>query len=188
MMIPILIDGPAVEPVTLADMRAHLRLDHEAEDELVAGLVKAARLMVEAASRRVLVEQRWRLVLDRWPRDRVLVLPLAPVIAVDRVLVTDARGIAGELAPETYDADLLSDPPRLAVAPSVPDPGRERRGIAVEVRAGFGPSPEDVPAPLRLALKMMVARWYENRGDLTGAQDLPPDALALVAPFARPRL
>ena len=54
-MVPIALDGPAVEPVSVPEMRAYLRLDHEAEDELIAGLVKAGRLLVEAASRRVLI-------------------------------------------------------------------------------------------------------------------------------------
>jgi uncharacterized phiE125 gp8 family phage protein len=45
-----------------------------------------------------------------------------------------------------------------------------------------------VPDPLRLAMKIMVAYWFENRGDVAGAQSLPPDALALVAPFRRARL
>ena len=44
-------------------MKTYLRVDDDAEDELIAGLVKAARLMVEAASRRVLIEQKWRLML-----------------------------------------------------------------------------------------------------------------------------
>jgi hypothetical protein len=35
---------------------------------------------------------------------------------------------------------------------------------------------------------IMVARWFENRGDVAGVQDLPPEALALVAPFRRARL
>jgi uncharacterized phiE125 gp8 family phage protein len=187
-MIPIRVDGPAVEPVTLSEMRAHLRLDHEAEDDLVTGLVKAARLMVEAASRRILMEQRWRLLLDRWPRDGVVTLPLAPVIAVDRVALIGAQGQESDLPPGAYDPDLLADPPRLVVAAPAPAPGRDRRGIVIDLRAGFGPAPEDVPAPLRLALKILVARWFENRGDIAGAQDLPPDALALIAPFQRPRL
>jgi hypothetical protein len=45
-MVPIALDGPAVEPVSVPEMRAYLRLDHEAEDELIAGLVKAGRLLV----------------------------------------------------------------------------------------------------------------------------------------------
>jgi uncharacterized phiE125 gp8 family phage protein len=187
-MNPILIGGPAVEPVGLAEMKAHLRLDHDAEDDLVAGLVKAARLMVEAASRRILVEQHWRLVLDRWPREASLTLPLAPLIAVDRIAVAGADGEETELAPESYDADPLSDPPRLVLTASLPAPGRPRRGIAIDLRAGFGAAAEDVPSSLRLAVKILVARWFENRGDIAGAQELPPEALALLAPFRRARL
>jgi uncharacterized phiE125 gp8 family phage protein len=41
-MNPILIDGPAVEPVALADMRAFLRLDDAAEDDLVTALIGTA--------------------------------------------------------------------------------------------------------------------------------------------------
>lgn len=51
-MNPILIAGPAVEPVTVAEMRAFLRLDDAAEDELVAVLITTARHRVEAASGR----------------------------------------------------------------------------------------------------------------------------------------
>jgi hypothetical protein len=41
---------------------------------------------------------------------------------------------------------------------------------------------------LKLAIKLLVAHWFENRGDVAGEQILPPDALALVAPFQRLRL
>ena len=71
-MIPIFISGPAVEPITLTEMKAYLRVDDDdgAQDDLISGLIKAARLMVEAASRRILIEQHWRVVLDRWPANR----------------------------------------------------------------------------------------------------------------------
>ena len=41
---------------------------------------------------------------------------------------------------------------------------------------------------MRLALKILVAHWFEKRGDVAGGQTLPPEALALVAPFQRARL
>jgi uncharacterized phiE125 gp8 family phage protein len=47
---------------------------------------------------------------------------------------------------------------------------------------------EAVPAGLRLAIKILVAHWFENRGDVAGEQILPPEAFALVAPFRRARL
>jgi uncharacterized phiE125 gp8 family phage protein len=71
-MNPTLIAGPAAEPVTLADMRAFLRLDDPAEDELVTTLIATARECVEAASGRRLIAQTWRLALDRWPCRRIV--------------------------------------------------------------------------------------------------------------------
>lgn len=186
-MIPILIAGPAVEPVTLPEMQAYLRLDGDAEAELVAGLIKAARLVVEAAAGRVLIEQRWRVVLDRWPDTRTIPLPLAPVIAIDRIRVQGAEG-AVDLPPQAFAADLLGDPPRLRIAATAPEPVSAANGISIELRAGFGPDSAAVPATLRLALKILVARWFENRGDIAGDQAMPPEALALVAPFRRARL
>src|SRR5215212_7408628 len=131
-MHPILVDGPAVEPIGLADMRAFLRVDDDSEDELIAGLVRAARLIVEASSRRILVASRWRLVLDRWPSERIIHLPLSPLLSV----------------------------PRIVVGPEAPDPVEARAGIAIELVAGFGDAPDAVPEPLRLAVKTMVARWF----------------------------
>ncbi|RDI58718.1 head-tail connector protein [Microvirga subterranea] len=186
-MNPIQVEGPAVEPVALADMKAHLRVDHDAEDALIEGLTKAARLMVEAASRRLLVEQTWRVALDRWPETGTLLLPLSPLIAVESITFVDASGGSIAIPPERIDADAMSDPPRIAVS-DPPQPGRARNGIVVTVRAGYGAAPGDVPATLRLAIKIIVARWFENRGDLAGDQTLPPDALAMIAPFRRARL
>jgi uncharacterized phiE125 gp8 family phage protein len=185
-MFPIQVEGPAVEPVSLLDMKAHLRVDDDAEDELVTGLVKAARLMVEAACGRVLVSQKWRLMLHHWPA-RALALPLSPLIAIDKVEVFDAAGIGATMPADAIEVDSFEDPPHVAFI-SPPAPGRARHGIAIDFRAGFGPTPEDVPEPLRLALKIIAARWFENRGDVVGEQSLPAEALALIAPFRRPRL
>jgi uncharacterized phiE125 gp8 family phage protein len=155
-MYPILIDGPAVEPVALTEMKAYLRVDDDQEDELVAGLIKAARLMVEAASRRILVEQRWRVVLDRWPRGGAVLLPLSPMMDVESIKVFDQDGVATDVSPGAIEANVMSEPPRIVVSPA-PEPGRPRGGIAIELRAGFGGTPEAVPATLRLAVKILVA-------------------------------
>jgi uncharacterized phiE125 gp8 family phage protein len=188
-MIPIFVSGPAVEPITLADMKAYLRVDQDeaAQDDLISGLIKAARLTVEAASRRILIEQHWRVVLDRWPRDGVILLPLSPLISVDAIRITGATGTVTDLPDDVFEVDALSEPPRIIVSGS-PEPGRPRNGISIELRAGFGTHADAVPATLKLAIRILVAHWFENRGDVTGEQILPPEALALVAPFQRARL
>jgi uncharacterized phiE125 gp8 family phage protein len=188
-MIPIFISGPAVEPITLEAMKAYLRVDVDdgSQDDLIAGLIKAARLMVEAASRRILIEQHWRVVLDRWPIGGTILLPLTPLIAVDGITVTDASGNVTDVPASVFETDTLSDPPRIAFA-GAPEPGKPKHGISIALRAGFGAAPEAVPATLKLAIRILVTHWFENRGDVIGEQILPPEAVALVAPFQRMRL
>lgn len=188
-MLPVLVTGPAVEPVTLAEMKLYLRLDGDDEDDLVSALIGAARLQVEAATRCALVAQTWRCLLGRWPASRAVPLPLWPVLALDSVAVTDAAGVAHVIDAGLTRLDAGCDPARLLVDGTVPDPGRSAGGIAVTVTAGFGAGPQAVPAPLRQAIRMRVARWFESRGDaepLPAA--LPGEVEALIAPFRRRRL
>ncbi len=180
--------GPAVEPVTLADAKAHLRLDGPDEDDLVAGLVRAARASVEAATRLRLVDQTWRVILDSWPADRIVPLPLAPVRSVAALTVAAATGPAAAFAPALLRLDASLDPPRLQAGPGVPDPGIAAAGIAIDLVCGFGPAGSDVPEALRLAIRLLVARWFAARGDGKGGAAMPPDVAALLAPHRRPRL
>jgi uncharacterized phiE125 gp8 family phage protein len=187
-MNPIPIGGPAVEPVSVPAARAHLRVDTDAEDALIGGLVRAARVLVEAAAGRALIEQGWRLRLDRWPAGRLVRLPVSPLLAVDRVAVVLAGGVEADLPPAAFTAGGAADPPTVLAGPQAPDPAPPRGGIVIDWRAGYASAPEGVPEPLRLAVLRLVARWFENRGDLPGAEAAGPDILALVAPFRRPRL
>ena len=181
-MSPILVAGPAVEPVTLAEAKAHLRLDGNDEDALVGSLVTAARHTLELATRRAFVAQTWRLRLNSWPEPRTIVLPLAPVIAVVAVRVIPASGPAVTLGSALYRTAFEADPPSLIVDATAPS-----GGIEIDASYGFGPTATDVPAPLRLAILRLVARWFERRGDGDDPV-LPADVAALVSPFCRPRV
>src|SRR6185295_19907165 len=65
----ILLTGPAVEPVTLAEAKLFLRVEHDDDDDLIAALVAGSRIHVEAQTRRALITQTWRLTRDAWPRS-----------------------------------------------------------------------------------------------------------------------
>ena len=188
-MSPILIAGPAVEPVALAEAKTFMRADNEAEDALVASLLTAARELLELATRRAFIAQTWRLHLDRWPEGRAVRLPLAPVLSVVAVRVTPAFGAAPVLEPGLYRWNVAANPPSLLVEANAPEPGVAAGGIEIDARYGFGATAEDVPAPIRLAIQRLAAFWFEHRGDETGAaRGLPGDVQALVAPFIRARL
>ncbi|MDR7039419.1 putative phiE125 gp8 family phage protein [Methylobacterium sp. BE186] len=182
---PIRLDGPAVEPVSLAEMRLDLRLDPDdtAEDGLVAALLAAARARIEAETRRILVPGRFRLVLPAWPSEGGLTLPLAPVVAIEAANLLARDGTATalpagllRLGPDRVEAPVLlvegSAPPLLG------------RSLALELGAGHGGAGPPVPPPILLAIRRLAALWFEHRGD-EPAGGLPPDAAALVAPYRR---
>ena len=62
-----LIDPPATEPVTVAEAKAHARIDIDDDDAMVAALITAARQWVEDTTGRCLITQQWKLTLDNWP-------------------------------------------------------------------------------------------------------------------------
>lgn len=160
-MISYLLAGPAEEPVSLGEARAFLKVDDGAEDALITTLIGAARLHVEGVTGRALLAQSWRVVLDHWPDDRQVKLPVTPFMAVTEITAYDAAG-AGHEVPLTQ---FLSEPDRLLLPAHVAGMPllRERQGIEVDYVAGFGTEPEEVPADIRQALLMLVAYWYEHR-------------------------
>lgn len=182
-MTAILIDGPAAEPVSLAEAKAFLRLDHDDEDGLVAALVTAARLHVEAATRRLLVTQNWRIVRDRWPGG-IVPIPLVPLQSVSAVRLFPDEGAAETVPSADYWLDAASTPARLvAKRGDFRTPGRQVAGIEIDVVAGYGDA-ADVPEPLRQAIRLLVAHWFEDRL-LVGAADLllPKTVDALIGPY-----
>ena len=80
----ILLEGPAAEPILLAEAKAHLRVSANDEDELVGALITAARVAVETEIRRVLIAQEWRVIVEAWPEDGVT-LPFVPALSVEAV-------------------------------------------------------------------------------------------------------
>jgi len=63
----ILLAGPAAEPVTLAEAKQFLRVEHDDDDDIIAALIAGSRIHVETQTRRALITQSWRLTRDVWP-------------------------------------------------------------------------------------------------------------------------
>ena len=181
----ILLSGPALEPVTLDEARGYLRVETHDDDETIAALIAGARIHVEAATRRALITQSWRLTRDIWPEDgRVAVRP-GPLQALTVARVYDDGGNAQVLDLQAFVPDLGASV--LAFAPwSVRAPGRIAAGIELDVTVGYGDAATDVPEPLRQAIRLLAAHWYENRGLTAGATTaapLPQTVAALIAPY-----
>ncbi len=176
----ILLEGPTVEPVLLAEAKAHLRLDGDAEDDLLGALIAAARVAVETEIRRVLIAQSWRAIVEDWPPGGVT-LPVAPALSVDEVRAVDASGSATVLDPGDYEFDAADYSVTLDPVPSAVR-------YEIDFTAGYGSSGVDVPQPLRQAIRLLVTHWYENRSAVVlgdNAAATPLGYRELVAPYRR---
>lgn len=187
-MRPILIGAPAIEPVTLAEVKAWLREDGVEEDDLIQALLVSARMTLEAYTRRFFVTQNWRVSLDAWPcAGAGILLPFAPFQSVFAIRVFDVNNVAQTLATTGYRAPPDSVGGRLTFLTAPPAPGRRTDGVEIDFTVGYGAAANQVPEPLRRAIMGLVAHWREKRGD---ARDdaLPQSVIQLAAPFRRARL
>ncbi len=186
-MTPILLAGPALEPLSLDEMRVYLRLETSDEDGLILSLIKAARNAVEQGARRALIAQRWRIRLARFPREGQVRVPLSPILSLDAVRTFDALG-----KPVLLGLTLFRfDGGALCLSPAhLPSDGFGA-GVEIDVTAGFGAKATDVPEGLRQAMRMLVAHYYEHRADALHEERVahfPAAIAAAVAPWRRMRL
>jgi uncharacterized phiE125 gp8 family phage protein len=186
-MSSILLSGPALEPVTLEEAKAYLRVEHDDDDDVIAALIAGARVHVEAQTRRALITQSWRLVRDAWPDDgRIVVLPV-PLRALSAARIHRSDGTAQELDTAGFIEDGAAAPAVLSyVSGAPPAPGRVVAGIELDVEVGYGDAAADVPADLRQAIRLLIAHWYENRGLIavgSAIAVLPQTVAALIAPY-----
>ena len=189
----ILTSGPSAEPISLDEAKLHCRVDGDTEDMLIASLILAARLHIEHCLDLALISQSWSLYLDQWPDKPFVELPLSPLISVDAVRLYSPTNTSVTLDPDLFLVDTASRRPRLARqdGQAWPLPGRSINGIEIAFTAGYGTAADDVPMPVRQALKMLVAHWYEAREPVLfgeTADPVPTSVASLIAPYRSVKL
>lgn len=156
---------PAVEPISLAEAKSHLRVTFADEDAAIAGMIVAARQWIEEQTYRQLVTATWDLVLDEFPSgdDKILV-PRAPLQTVSAITYTDMAGDQQTLDPTLYVVSNSRQPGVIRPAYGQVWPTALDTPDAVTVRfvAGYGNAGQ-VPELLRAAIKLLVGQMYEIR-------------------------
>lgn len=183
-----LIEAASEEPVSLEELKAQARIESDEEDDLLEGLLIAARQWVEAYTGRALLKQAWRLWLDEMPDTDCLLLPKAPLIEVSAMTVfgNDDSSIVWDEA--NYFVDTASEPGRVVLRSdgAWPEPTRTANGISVDYFVGYGEASTDVPEALRRGILQIAAFWYEHRGDAMQeglSASVPLLACSLLQPY-----
>lgn len=173
----VLITPPPMAPVTLAEVKAHLRVDTDADDTLLASLIATATSALDGVTGllgRALVQQQWRLTMADFPDGTAdaIALPLPPAISVDAITYETPAGETVTLATSAYRVLGLSDPFGASLQPVTYWPATSGTADNVQIlfTAGFSPSNDsppnyaaNVPAPIRTAILQHVALLYGQR-------------------------
>ena len=154
---------PAAEPVTLADLKAHLRIDWADEDAQLTQFVAAARQMFERKAGRVVLPTVVRERLAGWPESRLYCLQAAPVLSVQSVVYRDPADADVTLG--LWRCQVPAEPATLRFRDSLAYPALHPeypRPVAVTYTAGWADAAA-VPEVVKAAIRLLAGHYYANR-------------------------
>ena len=194
---------PTQEPVTLQEVKEHLRLDDGIDERLLRPMIETARRFAEQHLGRRLVsttltqtydvaqdfdEPLWegtKLGADIQFYKRYLTLSDSPVQSVTHVKTYDDADTATVFASSKYYVDNAREPARIVLrkGETWPSSLRVANGIEVQYVAGYS-SIYAIPEPIRMGILQHIAHLYEHRGDMYEAKSpYPPMLQTLYAPY-----
>ena len=180
-----LVTAPAITPVSLIEVKAHLRVEHNDDDALIARLISTAVTYVDVKGilGKAMITQTW----GEWfaPNPGTVTLGLGPVQSVSAIKYYDTDN---ELQTATLsNFYVLGTGGRTTIKPkagySWPTTFTRDDAIKVEYVIGYGDNQGDVPETVRHGLMLLIAHWYENReNELMGtiSKNLPYGFEALM--------
>jgi uncharacterized phiE125 gp8 family phage protein len=173
MLKTLLVADSAIEPVSVGEVKSHLRVTDSDEDLLIAGLITSARMLVEQYTRRTLINKTWRLYRDDFPYITSIELPYPPLVSVSHVKYYDQDGALQTLPTTEYQTDNRSTPGLIALTEDGAWPlteGDKVNAVEIEFIAGYGATAAAVPSPIRLAITHLASHWFENREPFSTSQ------------------
>jgi uncharacterized phiE125 gp8 family phage protein len=175
-----IVTPPAAEPVSLNELKTHLRVNTAAEDALLTGYITAARETFEAMTGRACKPTTFRQHVHQF--NGPVALMKAPVTSIVSVKVYDQDDQLQDV--EGYETDLLSCPAWVWLPDGYPSLSSVKRPVAqVEFVAGWTTTPETV----KLAIKLLAGHYFKNREAYTATsfvlRDLPMGFRAVCDQF-----
>ncbi|MEO9299958.1 head-tail connector protein [Devosia alba] len=197
---PVLVTAPTITPVSLADAKMQLAVDHDEHDDMISGFIAAAAGHLDGwvgILGRALVEQTWRQDFDGF--GGCMRLPLYPALSITSIVATDSAGAPTTIADSDYALmeDAAGSFVRFKSGAVLPSDLNAIKPVAVTYKAGYAtvpavpgdpaiPAQSSIPAAIKAAILIHVRLMYDAYRLGADAGPIPTDAIdALVAPFRR---
>lgn len=180
-----IVTQPTSEPVTLTEVKDHLRIDHNDQDVLLIGLLKTARQYLEEVCGRAFMTQTRSAAFKDWPVGDVFHLPFPPVQSVSSIVYTDTDGTDHTFSSSCYSSDIYSEPARvvLGYGETWPSTAIHNPDYPIEIQYVCGyTSANSVPGPIKDAIKVYVEMLYDKTSGVY-SDYLKSAALSLITQY-----
>lgn len=159
MLYPRVVEPPAIEPVTLEQVKADLRVDHSDDDERLSRHIVTAREWVERRVGTSFITRTLEYQEESFTGS--VLLPQGPVQSVELITYEDADG---EFILDEAGYTLIIPTSMVKAVDSWPS---DTYRIVVQYVAGFGETDDVTPGPIKDAIRLKVQELYDG-DDLSG--------------------
>lgn len=156
---------PAGYPVSLEEIKDHLKISYTEEDYLLTIFIGAATEYAESITRRALMSRSFDYYLDEFPEHCCIELPMPALQSVTSIKYYDTSNVLQTLSSSKYQVDIKNEPGRIVLTEGEIWPStKTRKPNAVEIRyvAGY-PHRGEIPKTIKTAILLTVGHWFENR-------------------------
>jgi len=172
-------------PVSVTDMKEHLRVEHTDDDSYIEALTLAAAEMCENFQNRKYMQAGKVLKLDEFPGNGIIRPRWTPLIDVDSIQYVDTDGSTQIVSVSDYDVDTDSEPGRITPAynKSWPATRPQINAVTVNYQAGYATA-DDVPDAVKQAVKLLTGHFYEHRESVSEVKlsEIPQGIKSLLWP------
>ena len=174
-----LVTGPIISPVSLATLKAHLRIDEATEDDILQMYLDAATAVAQEQLGKALISQTWNESV-RYVNGRVD-LTVNHVQSLSSITYYDSDNVQQTATLSDFDL-VAGDDWAYVESDAWPSLYSRADAITFQYVAGFGSSPDSIPANIRQAILLLAGQYYANRENVSEAKltELPQAFTALI--------
>ncbi|MCJ7564821.1 MAG: hypothetical protein MUP52_09565 [Candidatus Aminicenantes bacterium] len=170
------ISPPGNLPVTVAEIKQHLRIEIDEDDQDVELKIKAVVASLDPPNGRLgrtLITQTLRFSLPGYPA-RTIPLPYPPLQSVSSVRYVNSSEVETTISASDYILVNDQEPAILVLKSTVSWPTdlseNDPYPFKINFVAGYGDEPEDIPEDIRLGIMMEVGDYYLQRENISLGQ------------------